>query len=220
VPLHVFRLPHLRAANLIVVLLYFALFAMFFFITLYMQRVLGYDALGAGAAFLPMTLSVFTGSTLAPRLVARVGVRPVLAAGMLLSTVGLLLFTGVRPSGSYLADVLPGAIPAGLGMGLSLVTATIAATDGVPAAQSGVASGLLNMSRLFGGALGLAVLSTIATGVTDGTASARAGQALTDGFGAAFTVGAAITLAGALLALVLLRHPAAEREPDAELQAA
>ncbi len=206
VPLSIFRRAQLRAANLIVVLMYFALFSMFFFITLYLQQVLGDDALEAGLSFLPMTLSVFTGSTLAPRLVARVGVRPVIAAGMLLATAGLVLFTGVRPGASYAGHVLPGAIASGLGMGLALVSSTIAATQGVPAGESGLASGLLNMSRLFGGALGLAVLSTIATSVTHGAASARPAQALTDGFGVAFTVGAAITLAGALLAVVLLRR--------------
>jgi len=206
VPLSIFRLPQLRAANLIVVLLYFALFSMFFFITLYLQQVLGDDALEAGLSFLPMTLSVFTGSTLAPRLVARVGVRPVIAAGMLLATAGLVMFTGVRPEASYAAHVLPGAITSGLGMGLALVSSTIAATEGVPSGESGLASGLLNMSRLFGGALGLAVLSTIATSVTHGTVSTTPGQALTDGFGTAFTIGAAITLAGALLAVVLLRR--------------
>jgi EmrB/QacA subfamily drug resistance transporter len=209
VPLSIFRLPQLRAANLIVVLLYFALFSMFFFVTLYMQQVLGYGALAAGAAFLPTTLSVFAGSTLAPRLVARAGVRGVSALGMLLATAGLLLYTEVRPGGSYAADVLPGGILAGLGMGLTLVSATIAATRGVPAAQGGVASGLLNMSRMFGGALGLAVLSTVAAG------DSSAPQALTDGFGAAFTVAAAITLTGAVAALVLLR-PRAVAEPALE----
>jgi EmrB/QacA subfamily drug resistance transporter len=206
VPLSIFRLPQLRAANLIVVLLYFALFSMFFFITLYLQEVLKDDALQAGLAFLPITLSVFAGSSLAPRLVARFGVRSVVVAGMLLATTGLVLFTGVRPGGNYLAQVLPGAVPSGLGMGLALVSSTIAATQGVPRAQSGLASGLLNMSRLFGGALGLAVLTTVAASASHaGHGVTTSAQQLTDGFGLAFTVGAAITLAGAVLALVLLR---------------
>src|SRR5581483_6500093 len=135
VPLSIFRRAQLRAANLIVVLMYFALFSMLFFITLYLQQVLGDDALEAGLSFLPMTLSVFTGSTLAPRLVARVGVRPVIAAGMLLATAGLVLFTGVRSGASYAGHVLPGAIASGLGMGLALVSSTIAATQGVPAGE-------------------------------------------------------------------------------------
>jgi MFS family permease len=145
---------------------------------------------------------VFGGSTLAPRLVARFGLRPVLAGGMLLASLGLAYFTGVKPGGSYVAQVLPGAIPAGLGMGLALVTGTVAAVQGVPGEQSGLASGLLNTSRLVGGALGLAILSTIAAGQTHGATS---GLAVTNGFSLAFWVGAGFTLAGALAALTLLR---------------
>jgi EmrB/QacA subfamily drug resistance transporter len=205
VPLSIFRRSQLRAANLIVVLLYFALFSTFFFITLYLQQVLHEDALRAGLSFLPMTLSVFAGSSLAPRLVARFGVRPVVMAGMLLATAGLVSFTGVRPGGSFLAQVLPGAILSGLGMGMALVASTIAATQGVPTTQSGLASGLLNMSRLFGGALGLAVLSTIASAAAHRSHGVTAAVAQTTGFQVAFTVGAGITLLGAGLALALLR---------------
>ncbi len=201
-PLSIFRLRQLTAANLIVTLLYMGLFASFFFVTLYLQQTLHYSALDAGFAFLPWTLSVFGGSTLAPRLVARFGLRPVLAGGMLLASLGLAYFTGVKPGGSYVAQVLPGAIPAGLGMGLALVTGTVAAVQGVPGEQSGLASGLLNTSRLVGGALGLAILSTIAAGQTHGATGALA---VTNGFSLAFWVGAGFTLAGALAALTLLR---------------
>jgi EmrB/QacA subfamily drug resistance transporter len=203
VPLSIFRRPQLRAANLIVVLLYFALFSMFFFVTLYLQQVLGDDALQAGLAFLPVTLSVFTGSTLAARLVGRYGIRVAVTTGMLLASAGLVLFTGVHPGGSYLTTVLPGGVLSGLGMGISLVSSTIAATQGVPATQSGLASGLLNMARLFGGALGLAVLSTVADGASH-AAGASIAQGLTDGFGVAFTAGAVVTLIGAGLAATLL----------------
>jgi EmrB/QacA subfamily drug resistance transporter len=206
VPLSIFRNRRLRAANLIVLLMYFALFSMFFFITLYMQQVAGDDALTAGLSFLPMTLSVFSGSTLAARVVSRFGVRPAITVGMLLATAGLATFTGLGPGDGYL-QVLPGEILAGLGMGLGLVSSTIAATQGVAADRAGLASGLLNMSRLFGGALGLAVLSTVAAHVTR-SAHAPALQALTDGFGAAYTVGAAITLLAAGIAIVLLAPPA------------
>jgi len=113
-----------------------ALFAMFFFVTLYLQQVLGDDALQAGLSFLPITLSVFTASSFAPRLVARFGVRTVVTAGMLIATAGLLLLTGMRPGGSYFAVVLPGGILSGLGMVLGLVPSTIAATQGVPRTQS------------------------------------------------------------------------------------
>ncbi|HWE33100.1 MAG TPA: MFS transporter [Solirubrobacteraceae bacterium] len=220
-PLSIFRLRQLTAANLVVVLLYMGLFASFFFVTLYLQQTLHYSALDAGFAFLPWTLSVFGGSTLAPRLVARFGLRTVLAGGMLLATLGLAYFTGVKPGGSYVAQVLPGAIPAGLGMGLALVTGTVAAVQGVPGEQSGLASGLLNTSRLVGGALGLAILSTVAAGQSRGLTGAGA---VTNGFSLAFWVGAGFTLAGAVAALTLLApgrslaavdSPPADREVEA-----
>jgi EmrB/QacA subfamily drug resistance transporter len=205
IPLSIFRLSQLRAANLVVVLMYAALFSMFFFITLYLQQVLRDDPLQAGLAFLPMTLSVFTGSSLAPRVVARFGVRAAVSAGLLSATAGLLLFTGIRPGGSYLTMVLPGALLSGLGMGLGLVGSTIAATQGVRRAQSGLASGLLNTSRLFGGALGLAVLSTIAAGRSHASLGVSHAAALTDGFVAAFEVGAVLCATGAAIAALLLR---------------
>jgi EmrB/QacA subfamily drug resistance transporter len=205
VPLSIFRLRQLRTANLVVVLMYAALFSMFFFVTLYLQQVLGDGALQAGLSFLPVTLSVFTGSTLAPRLVRRVGVRGTVTAGMLLAAAGLVLLTGVRPGGSYFALVLPGGMLSGLGMGLGLVGSTIAATQGVPSAQSGLASGLLNTSRLFGGALGLAVLSTIAASHSHAAAGLGHATALTNGFTVAFEVGAVLCAAGAALAATWLR---------------
>jgi EmrB/QacA subfamily drug resistance transporter len=216
VPLSIFRLPQLSAANLVVVLMYASLFSMFFFVTLYLQQVLGDSALQAGFSFLPVTLSVFTASTLAPRLVGRFGVRPVVTAGMLFAATGLLLFTGVRPGGSYLAQVLPGGVLSGLGMGFGLVSSTIAATQGVPRNESGLASGLLNTSRLFGGALGLAVLGTLAASRTAAGVGVSRAQALTDGFGLAFEVGAVLCLAAAALALVMLR-PRPMSEEVAEL---
>ena len=216
VPLSIFRRGQLRAANTVVVLMYAALFSMFFFITLYMQEVLGDDALQAGLSFLPITLAVFSGSSLAPRLVARVGLRQVVVLGMLSATAGLVLFTGVRPGASYFLAVLPGGVLTGLGMGLTLVSSTIAATQGVPAAQSGLASGLLNMSRLFGGALGLAVLSTIAEAHSHVSLGVGRLTALTNGYTVAFEVGAAVTLVAALVGAVGLRAPAAVRGEEAE----
>src|SRR5262249_44891490 len=154
--------------------------------------------------------------------VARFGLRAVLSGGMLVATAGLLLFTGVRPGGSYIAEVLPGGILSGLGMGLSLVSGTVAAVQGVPPQQSGLASRLLHTSRLVGGALGLAVRSTIATSYARNHVAAGQLTALTDGFGIAFAIGAGFTLVGALAAATLLRPqrarlaevPAAEREPE------
>jgi EmrB/QacA subfamily drug resistance transporter len=214
VPLSIFKLSQLRAANAVVILMYSALFSMFFFVTLYLQQVLGDDALQAGLSFLPATLSVFAGSTVAPRVVSRFGIRPAVTAGMLSASAGLVLLTGVRPGGSYLSVVLPGVVLAGLGMGLALVSSTIAATQGVPRSQSGLASGLLNSSRLFGGALGLAVLSTIADAQAHGAFGVSHSQALTDGFGIAFEIGAALCVAGAAIAALQLRSAA---PPPAEI---
>jgi predicted MFS family arabinose efflux permease len=209
VPLSIFRRKRLRAANLVMFLLYSAVFAMWFFLSLYLQQVLHYDALKAGFSFLPMTLAVVLGTTLAPRLSARLGEGRVLALGMLLAAAGLLLLTGVRPGDGYLASVLPGGLLSALGLGLSLVPATIAAVSGVPREESGLASGLLNSSRLIGGALGLAVLSTIAAAQTHGDVSVGASKAsaLTSGFQLAFATSAGLSLLGALAALVLLRRP-------------
>ncbi len=206
-PLRVFRMARLRAANLIVFLLYAAVFAIWFFLSLYLQQVLHYDPLQTGLRFLPMTLAIVAASSLAPRLVAAFGERRVLCVGMLCAAVGLFLLTGVHSGGSYAADVLPGGLLAAVGLGLSLVPATIAAVSGVPAKESGLASGLLNTSRLIGGALGLAVLSTIAASRTraDLLAGASGPSALSGGFRLAFAVAAAISLLGALAAATLLR---------------
>jgi EmrB/QacA subfamily drug resistance transporter len=220
VPLSIFRLPQLRAANLIVVLMYFSLFSSFFFVTLFLQQVLGDDAFQAGLSFLPWTLSVFAGSTLAARVVSRFGLRTAVAGGMVLATIGMAWFTGLHPGGSYFVLVLPGAIAAGVGMGLGLVSSTIAATQGVPRQQSGLASGLLNMSRLFGGALGLAVLSTIAADASHASAGANPLQAMTNGFGVAFDVAAVVTLVGALLAVTLLGRRAQPAATETVVSAA
>jgi hypothetical protein len=126
---------------------------------------------------------------------------------MLSATAGLILLTGVAPGGSYAAVVLPGGVLASLGMGLALVPATIAAVQGVPGTQSGLASGLLNTSRLVGGALGLALLSSVATTHTrhELVSAVAAPRALTDGFALAFEIGAGFCVAGALVAIALLR---------------
>jgi predicted MFS family arabinose efflux permease len=217
-PLRVFRMARLRAANLIMFLLYAAVFSIWFFLSLYLQEVLHYGPLQTGLAFLPMTLAIVATSSLAPRIVARVGERRLLTVGMLCAAVGLFLLMDVHSGGSYVADVLPGGILAALGLGLSLVPATIAAVSGVPAKESGLASGMLNTSRLIGGALGLAVLSTIAASRTraDLLVGASNPAALSGGFRMAFAVAAGLSVLGALAAALLLRAPVAE--PVAEVE--
>jgi EmrB/QacA subfamily drug resistance transporter len=216
VPLSIFRVGQLRAANLVVVLLYAAQFPGWFFLTLYLQQVLHYSAIEAGLGFLPMTLSIFAMSSQAPRIVARFGARRVITAGMAIGAGGMLLLTGVSPNGTYLDAVLAGAVLSAVGMGLSLVPSTIVSMQGVARQQSGLASGLLNTSRLVGGALGLAVLSTIAAAHTRGEVGVGAARALTDGFGVAFWIAAAFLIAGGAVALVFLRDPAVEAGPVAE----
>jgi EmrB/QacA subfamily drug resistance transporter len=217
-PLRIFKLRPLRSANAVILLLYSAIFAMWFFVSLYMQQDLHHDAIETGLAFLPMTLAVAAAATLAPRLIPRLGARAVLTAGMVSATAGLALLTGVRPDGTYLAQVLPGGVLSAFGLGLALVPATIVAVRGVSAAESGLASGLLNTSRLVGGALGLAVLTTIATSHAHARIAEGASRALaqTAGYQLAFTVGAALCFLGAIAAAVLLR-PANRGEASAEL---
>jgi EmrB/QacA subfamily drug resistance transporter len=206
IPLSVLRIGRLRTANLVVTLLYAGFFPVWFFLTLYLQEVLHFDAIEAGLAFLPMTGSIFLASTIAPKAVGRFGPRTVIAAGMSLATVGMLLLTGLSPVGSYAADVLPGALLTAIGMGFALVPSTIVAMQALPSSQAGIGSGLLNTARLMGGALGLAILSTIATSQTHVDAAAGPAHALTSGFDLAFGVGAAFTLVGAGLAATRLRH--------------
>jgi EmrB/QacA subfamily drug resistance transporter len=213
VPLSVFRLKQLRSSNLVVLLLYSAQFAMFFFLTLYFQQVLGLSAVQAGLAFVPITLSVVAASMLAPRIVARFGLRAALTTGMLIGAAGLALLTTVNADGSWL-QALPGAMVACIGLGSSLVPATIAAVEGVPPAQTGLASGLINTSRLLGGAVGLAALGTIAASHTAHAAGSPL-MALTEGFQLAFLLGAVLCLVGASAAALLVRAQpdVAEAEP-------
>jgi EmrB/QacA subfamily drug resistance transporter len=206
IPLRIFRMPRLRSANLVIILLYSGFFAMWFFLSLYLQQVHHDGALETGFAFLPMTLAIVAASSFAPRLVARYGVRNVVTLGMLLATAGLAIFSGLEPGSSYVVHFLPAGLLAAVGLGFSLVPATIAAVQGVPPAESGLASGVLNTSRLVGGALGLAVLSTIATSLTDSKLSdgVATAQAQTDGYQLAFALGSALCLAGAIAAATLL----------------
>jgi EmrB/QacA subfamily drug resistance transporter len=207
IPLDVFKMPALRAANLIVALLFAAIFGMWYFVSLFLQEVKGDDALLAGISFLPMTLLVFAGSATAPKLVARLGVRTTLTIGMSLATIGFLILATVEASSAYAVAILPGGMLAALGTGWSLVPATIVAVKGVPAAQNGLASGVVNTSRLVGGTLGLAVLTTLATSHTNGLLASGSGQldALTSGYRIAFLVGAGLCLAGTVAAATLLR---------------
>jgi MFS family permease len=203
-PLRIYASRTLSAANMVVLLVGAATFAMWFFLSLYVQQVLGYSPLRAGLAFLPMTLCIVAGSTFASRAVTRVGPKPMLVAGMALQAVGLILLTRIAPGGSYLGDLLVPTLLIAAGIGLSFVPVTIAAVSGVASHEAGLASGLVNTSRLVGGALGLAILAALATSRTNDALhhGAAAHAALTNGFVLAFGIAAAFSAVGALIALV------------------
>ena len=216
VPLRIFANRSLAASDATMLVVAAALFGVFFFCTLYLQQVLGYNALKTGVAYLPWTLTTITASTLASRAVDRFTPKPVLLCGLLAATAGFLLLTRVSGSADYVSHVLPAMIVLGTGLGMSFVPITIAATNGVAAGDSGLASGLLNTTQQVGGSLGLAILSSVSNSRT--TSALQGGSslpvALTHGFKGAFVVAALLCAAGAVLALAL--QPGGRREPGKE----
>lgn len=207
VPLSIFRNRSLSVSNVVSVILGASIFSMFYFLSLYMQQVLGYSALKTGIGYLSIAGAIIVAAGIAQALVAKVGVRTVLAFGMLLAAGGLVSFSRITVHGSYVGTLLPGFILAGAGLGLSFVPVTIGAVSGVKPREAGVASGLITTTQQVGGALGVAVLSTIAISATHSFLAAH-GQAaslpagLTHGFSLAFLVGAVIAATGALVTLV------------------
>jgi len=225
-PFSIFRLQTLAAANVAGFTLGTVLFAMFLMLTLYMQQVLGYSPLQTGFAYLAVAGTAVIWANVAAMAVNRVGVKPALIFGMSLLTIGLVYFTQVPVGGSYWTNLLPGFLIIGLGMPFAFVPISIAAMAGTSAGEAGLASGLFNTSQQIGGAVGIAILSTIAISTTedalaDGTQQA---VALTDGFQAAFWAGAAVGLVGVLVSIFLVRgrdlEPVGEPIGDAALEAA
>jgi EmrB/QacA subfamily drug resistance transporter len=214
VRLSIFRVRTVRAANVVMFLVASGLFAMFFFNTLYLQRVLGYSALEAGLAFLPFTAGIIIGAGVSQKLVPALGAREVPLIGLGLACLGLLSFLRLTPDSSYVTDLLPGILLTAVGMGLVFVPITLIATSGVPVDDAGLVSGLFNTSQQIGGALGLALLSTFATNKTTDTLSSLGGaptpaqqaQALVDGFHVAWLGSALLLALGAVLLFALLRR--------------
>jgi EmrB/QacA subfamily drug resistance transporter len=217
-PLKIFRSRMLSVANLVVLMLGAAMFAMWFFVSLYLQQVLHFSPIQAGLSFLPMTFLLATCSTLSSRMVQRFGAKPLLVTGMSLLAVGLLWFTDLSAGGSYAGNVLAPSVIVAVGMGIAFVPVTLAAVSGVAPHEAGLASGIVNTSRLFGGALGLAILATIATSTTNGDLHRHitTGVALSDGFQTAFVVAAVFAFAGAVIAAVGLPRIPTRRQPVAE----
>ncbi|HEV7492886.1 MFS transporter [Baekduia sp.] len=215
VRLSIFRVRTLAIANAATVLLMGGMYALFYFGSLYFQQIKGDNALETGLAFLPMTVGIITGSVLSQRLLARFGVKAVLAGGLGIGTLGLLWMTMLTPDSSYVGGFLPGVVLLALGIGNAFVPLTLIATGGVAPDDQGLASGLFNTSQQIGGALGLAILTTVANSATDGAGGTGA-DALVHGYTTAFAVGAGLLALGAGVVTVLLRS----READASAAAA
>jgi EmrB/QacA subfamily drug resistance transporter len=206
VPLRIFSNRSLSASDATLLVVAAALFGMFFFLTLYLQQVLGFSALKTGVAYLPLSLTIIGASAVASRLVDRFTPKPVLVAGLVISTGGFVFLTTVSGHGDYGSHVVPAMIILGVGLGLSFVPVTIAGTSGVAPEDSGLASGLLNTTQQVGGSLGLAILSSIATSRTASALDAGSAlpTALTHGFKGAFIVAGVLCALGAVLAIALL----------------
>jgi EmrB/QacA subfamily drug resistance transporter len=223
----IFRIRTISSVNVVALLIAMSLFSMFFFVTLYMQQVLGYDALKAGISYLPLAGGIIVSAGAASGLVTRFGFKPILILGMVLTAIGLYWFAQISASGSYLSDILGPSVVSAFGLGFAFVSMTVAAVAGVEGHEAGLASGLINTSQQVGGALGLAILAAIANSRTDtlvGDHVARA-EALTSGFGTAMTVGAGFALAGALMAIFAIssrvsrEHALAAQSGDVEVVA-
>jgi EmrB/QacA subfamily drug resistance transporter len=201
-PLSIFRVPGVAAADATWLIGMAGFFSMFFFLTLYMQEVLHFSPIQAGVAYLPVTAGLALASGISSQLVARIGTRPVIVAGAALSAGGIYLLSRVSVHGSYAANILPGLVVMSLGFGAVFVGVTTAANAGVPADKAGLAAGLLSTSQQLGMAFGLAVLSAIATSRTHHLLASHSSRpdALTSGYSRALLVGAILVAVSALIA--------------------
>ncbi|MEJ2867654.1 MFS transporter [Actinomycetospora sp. OC33-EN08] len=207
VPLGIFRIRSVSVANGTMALVSSAMFAMWYFVSIHMQGVLGFDALTAGLAFLPQSVAIVLGSQFSSRMLARVGARPLLSTGAFLTAAGFAWFALLTPTSSWVGGVLGPGVAVGLGMGVALTPLAGAATSGVDRTLAGLASGLLNTSRQVGGAIGLAVLTTLATAraaalTADGASAAAASTA---GTTRAFAVAAVVVAVAGCVSLLLPR---------------
>ncbi len=222
-PFSIFRLRTLRGADIVGLLVGMSLFSMFFFISLYLQDVLHFSPIKTGLSYLPLSVGIIISAGVASQLVTRIGFKPVLITGLLLIAAGLLWFSRVPGvGGSFTADVLGPSLLAAFGLGFSFVPVTIAAVTGTKPHEAGLASGLINTSQQVGGALGLAILATVANSRTQSLLSAggvhNASIALTKGFDRAFLVGASFAVIGAILTAVLISSRDSREQADAARQ--
>src|SRR3954452_10400058 len=227
-PLSIFRVPGLAAADATQLVAFAGFLAMFFFLTLYMQGVLGYSPIQTGAAYLPLTIGVGVAAGITSQLLSRTGTRPLIVAGALIAAGGVYWLSRIPVGGSYLSDLLPGMLVMSLGLGAVFVAVTTAANAGVPGDKAGLAAALLNASQQVGGALGLAIFSALATSRTNDLLATGAPrpEALTSGFHRALLASSIFLVAAAVVALRITHtrgeqdRPGAHAERDLEPQAA
>jgi EmrB/QacA subfamily drug resistance transporter len=217
VPFSFFRIGSVSAANATMLAAGAAIIGLFYYLSLYLQKVLGYSAIAAGVSQLPLAAGIVAAAGLASPLVDRYGIRRVLIAGLVLFAGGLVWFARLPVHGSYLGDILGPSLLIAIGLGMTFVPITILSVTGVKEREYGLASGLVNTSQQVGGALGLAILSTIATSRTNHLVAAHhpASQALTLGFHAAFLGAAGFVVIAIVAAVTVGRRPAKGRETQA-----
>jgi MFS family permease len=212
-PLGIWRTPGLATANLAMALLGAAWIPMWYFLNLYLQQVLGYGAFPSGAALLPMTVAIMIFMIgITARLLGRFGAKPLIVGGLAVLALGVGALSLVRPDGAFVTDVLPASLVAAVGMALAYIPAMMSAMSGVRPEESGLASGIVNTTYNVGSALGLAVMTAIAT--SQGAAELGDPSRLTDGFQAAFVGAAVVAALGGALTLVLMRKPRASAATD------
>ncbi|HMK96200.1 MAG TPA: DHA2 family efflux MFS transporter permease subunit, partial [Acidimicrobiales bacterium] len=225
VPLRIFRSRSVAGGNIVMLLLFCAMFGSWYFETLYMQRVLDYSPLQAGLAFLPQTVLIAVGAQVTARLVTRTGPRRLILVGTVISAAGLAWLSGISPDSSYLRDLFGPFLLIGLGMGLFVTPVTVAGTTGVPRGDAGLASGLLNTSRTVGASIGLAALATVAANHTSSVlmqlapGRARTAIAVTDGYSLAILAGSIILLVAGAVAMATLPSLVGPRQSTAETPA-
>jgi EmrB/QacA subfamily drug resistance transporter len=217
-PLPIFRIRGLAAADVTQLIAFAGFLAVFFFLTLYMQNVLGYSPIQAGAGYLPVTVGAGIAAGVSSRLLSRTGTRPVIVAGALVAAGGVYWLSRIPVGGSYLTDLLPGLVVMSIGLGTVFVGVTSAANAGVPADKAGLAAALLNASGQLGGALGLATFSVIATSRTSQLLAGHTSpaEALTSGFQRALLAASLFLLAAAVVALRVSNTRGEPHQPDPE----
>jgi EmrB/QacA subfamily drug resistance transporter len=220
IPLSVFRVPGLAAADVTGLIGVGGFITMFFFLTLYMQNLLGYSAIETGLAYLPLTFGVGISAGISSGLIGRIGTKPIMVTGALITAAGLAWLSRIPDHGSYVADLLPGLLLTSLGIGGVFVGTTTAANAGVPPRHSGLAAALVNASAQVGGALGLAIFSAIATSRTNGLLAngTPPAHALTSGFERAL-VAAGIALVVAAVVALWTKNARGEHEDHDDLEA-